>query len=449
MKKLLLSLFVITAFIGNAQQFIENFSYTSTGTPANDSLTNPTVVPSLRWRQHSGTASQILMTSPGLMYSGYIGSGIGNAATITHGSGSRQDINAAVGPYTFSTMFPTSDSSVYCSFLLNPQVSGGGASTGTGDYFFSFGATTGGTVTDLKARLFIKDTAGFASDCRIGLSKAGTGNTVVYSTEKYPLNATLLVVVKYKFVSGSGNDIASVFIFTSGIIPITEPLVPTITASDLTGTDIGTGGIASICLRQGSTGTGSVIVDGFRVGLRWNEAPLPVKLSSFNAIGLQNQVNLSWLTATEINSQDFIIERSIDGVNFTAINMVAAKGNSTKATNYTFVDKTLPNVSTLYYRIKSNSTSGSFEYSSIQKVTLRNVSLAISPNPASNELLINASSLVQNVELFDMMGKRVYSLQNNKTNSVRVDVSKLSKGNYLVKTLVDGESKAQQITVSH
>lgn len=447
MKKFLLSFLVFGAITSNAQ-FIENFAYMGTGTPANDSLTNPAVTAS-KWRSHSGSTGQILMTTPGLTYAGYSGSGVGNAATVTHGSGSRQDINTAVGPYNFTTAFPNTDSSIYCSFLLTPLVSGGGASSPTGDYFFSFGATAGTNVTDLKSRLFIKDTAGFAGDCRIGFSKAGTGATAVYSTDKYPLNSTLLVVVKYKFVTGSGNDVTSVYIFTSGV-PATEPVVPTITAGDNSGTDISaTTGIASICLRQGSIGTGSVIVDGFRMHFNWNNAPLPVKLSSFNAIGLQNQVNLNWLTASEVNSESFVIERSIDGVNFSSINSVAAAGISTKATNYTYTDRSLPNTSTLYYRIKTISTTGAFEYSSTQKVSLRNVSLSISPNPASNQLLVNASNMIQNVELFDIMGKRVYTLQNNKTNSVRVDVSKLPTGNYMVKTLVDGESKTQQIAITH
>lgn len=447
MKKFLLSLFVFGVYVANAQ-FSEDFSYTSTGTPANDSLTNPTVVTSARWRSHSGSAGQILMTSPGLTYAGYLGSSIGNAATVTHGSGSRQDINTAVGPYAFATSFPNSDSSVYCSFMLNPLASGGGANGFTGDYFFSFGATTGSSVSDLKARLFIKDTAGFTGDCRIGLSKAGTGANVVYSAEKYPLNTPLLVVVKYKYVAGAGNDIVTAYIFTSGV-PATEPSSPTLTAFDVTGTDIGTNGIVSVCLRQGSIGTGSVIIDGIRVGTTFSGALLPVKLSSFNAVGLQNQVNLNWVTASEINSHSFEIERSVDGVNFTSVAIVNAKGVSGRISNYQTVDRNLPTSSVLFYRIKSVSIGGGFEYSAVQRVSLRNVSLSISPNPANSLLYINASSLIQNAELFDMMGKRVFATQNNKTNSLGIDVSKLPNGNYALKTTIDGVSRVQKIVVSH
>lgn len=444
MKKFLLSFLVFGAITSNAQ-FIENFAYTSTGIAANDTLTDANLGGAI-WKKHSGGASgfpayAIVYNPTGLIYSGYTGSGIGASVNFVHApSTSREDANAAIGSFTAD--------SVYASFLMRISAAdstGSAGSWGVGDYSIHFGSTAGSNAGSFFCRLFVRESTVSANKFQLGISKAtATASSIVYGTTEYDFNTTYLVVLKYKFVTGTANDVCSAFIFTSGV-PATEPAA-TITSTDA-GSDATT--LASICVRQGSAANVTGQIDAIRVSNRWGNSPLPVKLSSFNAIGLQNQVNLNWLTASEVNSESFVIERSIDGVNFSSINSVAAAGISTKATNYTYTDRSLPNTSTLYYRIKTISTTGAFEYSSTQKVSLRNVSLSISPNPASNQLLVNASNMIQNVELFDIMGKRVYTLQNNKTNSVRVDVSKLPTGNYMVKTLVDGESKTQQIAITH
>ena len=51
-----------------------------------------------------------------------------------------------------------------------------------------------------------------------------------------------------------------------------------------------------------------------------------------------NKVDLKWETATEINVSHFIIEKSIDGKNFSDAGMVFAYGNTTSKSNYVFAD---------------------------------------------------------------------------------------------------------------
>jgi hypothetical protein len=447
MKKFLLSLFVGLSFLGNAQ-FIENFSYTSTGNPVNDTLTSATLGGSI-WKKHSGGSagnpSFALVYNPtGLTYAGYAGSGVGASLNFTHApSSSREDANAAIGSFTAD--------SVYASFLIRISAADStgigtpGSSWGVGDYSIHFGSSAGTSAGSFFCRLFVRESTASANKFQFGISKASaTSTAIVYGATEYDLNTTYLVVLKYKFVSGSSNDICSAFIFSSGI-PTSEPAA-TITSTDA-GSDATT--LASICVRQGSNVNVNGQIDGIRVSNRWDNSPLPVKLSSFNAIGLQNQVNLNWITASEINSQNFEVERSVDGVNFTSVATVAAKGQSARSTTYQTIDRNLPASNVLYYRIKSVSISGGFEYSPVQRVSLRNINLSISPNPANSLLYINSNNLIQHAELLDMMGKRVFASQNNKTNSLSIDVSKLPNGNYALKTTIDGTSKVQKIVVSH
>ena len=87
---------------------------------------------------------------------------------------------------------------VYAAFLLNVSA----ATTNTRD-FMSF---EGGTGTTQRARLFIK---AVSPGYQLGITYAGT--QPVY-TKTLEFGKTYLVVLKYEFVEGSGNDVASVYV---------------------------------------------------------------------------------------------------------------------------------------------------------------------------------------------------------------------------------------------
>lgn len=59
------------------------------------------------------------------------------------------------------------------------------------------------------------------------------------------------------------------------------------------------------------------------------------------------------------------------------------------------------------------------------------------PNPASNRLNISAKETIQNADIFNVLGKKVMSVNINKT-SESIDVSNLNSGIYLVKYNVNG-----------
>jgi hypothetical protein len=62
---------------------------------------------------------------------------------------------------------------------------------------------------------------------------------------------------------------------------------------------------------------------------------LPVKLVSFTAMLSSNKkVDLEWVTASEINTSHFVIERSTDGSTFSDAGTVFAFGNTTEQKNY-------------------------------------------------------------------------------------------------------------------
>jgi hypothetical protein len=433
MKKIVL-LFVMGFAINSAFSQVlltENFAYTSTGTAAKDTLTNPAIGGSV-WKRHSGTGTPIVWSPTGLTYAGYAGSGVGGSVSFTNGTGSREDANVALSDSIKS-------GSVYFSFLVNVTASGGT----TGDYNVHLSSTVGTAgVTIFAGRIFIKDGA-TAGTFKLGLSKSSAAAAAVFTTADYNYNTTYLVVVKYTFNSAANDDVVSAYILSSGV-PATEPATADLTATDMTVSDLPK--ILGVCIRQGTVGTAAAILDGFRVGTSWFSAPLPIKLNSFNATGLKNVVNLNWSAICSENSCNFIVERSIDGVNFLEI----SNTNATSEGNYYSADRNLPNASTLYYRLKIVNANGKVEYSTVQKVQTKDIKLSVSPNPTSNEILVNATSNIAAVNVFDLTGKSIYSVQNNNTNSIRISVANLPEGTYVVKsTTIDGETVSNKIVVKH
>ncbi|NQX99154.1 MAG: hypothetical protein HRT73_14945, partial [Flavobacteriales bacterium] len=81
--------------------------------------------------------------------------------------------------------------------------------------------------------------------------------------------------------------------------------------------------------------------------------PLPIKLLSFEAqCGTEERtIELTWMSATEINNDFYTIERSIDALNFEVIATVNGAGNSNNLNSYYFKDKHFL-TGQVYYRLK-------------------------------------------------------------------------------------------------
>ncbi|MFQ5584015.1 MAG: FlgD immunoglobulin-like domain containing protein [Calditrichia bacterium] len=89
---------------------------------------------------------------------------------------------------------------------------------------------------------------------------------------------------------------------------------------------------------------------------------LPVSLMSFNAIGGDNEVLLKWVTASEVENDAFLLEKSTDQQNFTRIAEIDGQGNSNSQTNYSFTDNNVINGRTYYYRLSDRDFNGNITY---------------------------------------------------------------------------------------
>lgn len=196
------------------------------------------------WLWINSYVNPIRIATPGLTYSGYVNSGIGNMARVSNNG---QDL--------YKQFDSVLTGSVYVSYMLRVD-----SVQATGDYFFALLPST--TTSNYTLRTFIKSAAG---GYQIGISKS-TEAANYYGTT-LNLGTTYLVVAKYTFNTGTTqDDQLSLFVF-SGAIPGSEPS-PSI--GPITGTQTDSPNISRIALRQGSAANApSLDIDGFRVFTSW------------------------------------------------------------------------------------------------------------------------------------------------------------------------------------
>ncbi len=111
-------------------------------------------------------------------------------------------------------------------------------------------------------------------------------------------------------------------------------------------------------------------------------APLPVELIIFTAEKGVEDIQLSWSTASEINSDYFIVERSADGVQYTGLTQIKGHGTSLTRHDYFWSDQR-PGPGQWYYRLKQVDLDGQYCYSPIVTVNLEGESTGsrVYPNP--------------------------------------------------------------------
>ena len=122
-----------------------------------------------------------------------------------------------------------------------------------------------------------------------------------------------------------------------------------------------------------------------------DQSLLPVKLSGFSGRQVNDQVQLQWETASESNTASFIAEKSSNGTRFTAMETIAAAGNSGTAMHYSCTDKA-PIAGRNYYRLRMVDKDGQFAYSAVRVINCTagtTGSLQLYPNPAKTYIVIN------------------------------------------------------------
>ena len=168
---------------------------------------------------------------------------------------------------------------------------------------------------------------------------------------------------------------------------------------------------------------------------------LPVELVLFKVekCDTKSCVNLNWQTASETNSNYFLIEKSKDGINFKTIGTREAAGNSTQLLSYFFTDEN-PDQNCNYYRLNQFDFNGIHEYSPVKSVCFSKTILTVNifPNPFTTSINIFSNNEFQNnnyeLRIYNFSGKDVINITITKQLTT-LETSHLPSGMYFYKVI--------------
>jgi len=156
--------------------------------------------------------------------------------------------------------------------------------------------------------------------------------------------------------------------------------------------------------------------------------PIPVELISFTVSTNNNNVELNWSTASEVNNRGFNIERKKVNEVFKSIAFIDGNGTTAETQVYSYEDKNLSD-GIYYYRLKQIDLNGEFEYSDDIMVSVSNpISFDLAQNypnpfnPSTKISFIIAETEFTSLKVYDVLGNEVAILINEEKPAGQYDV---------------------------
>jgi type IX secretion system substrate protein len=174
---------------------------------------------------------------------------------------------------------------------------------------------------------------------------------------------------------------------------------------------------------------------------------LPIQLLSFVGYCDNGKLMFDWSTATETNNKFFTIERSVDGVSWTALQTIEGAGNSAFTLKYSYTDPE-PYDGLAYYRLRQTDYDGqsvSFDVIEVENCTTNNTGLSVFPNPTTGKCNIQYNGNIANfnsMEIYNMLGEKVYGTN---TFISAIDLSNLQNGIYFIRFNLNSKTITQKL----
>jgi hypothetical protein len=245
-----------------------------------------------------------------------------------------------------------------------------------------------------------------------------------------PVGSSLRITFQAAIAASAANNIAY---GASAMVAYTDPTPVIVSAATRVqpGGNYNAGGIApgNNYLAASSTAEDVTIV-----------RPLPVELKEFKATAVRQDAQLMWTTASELNNDRFVVERSLDGLTFSAIGTVQGKGTSTQQSKYSFTDAGAARFGALiYYRLKQLDFDGTVTFSPVRTVKFVDVikvDVSVYPNPSHDGATLDLTGLPAGdyqVQLLDLTGRSLQQFTLAGQREHALPVQALPHGSYIVR----------------
>lgn len=175
---------------------------------------------------------------------------------------------------------------------------------------------------------------------------------------------------------------------------------------------------------------------------------LPVELTAFQVSLENNAVVCDWWTETELNSDFFTVERSLDGIHFEAIAYLKGAGTSLDPLHYKIYDYDPYLDVVSYYRLTQTDLNGITRLHDIRSIKpARTNELTIYPNPSNGSIKITGDHFTLLAsKLFDVSGREI-AMDHPSAESNEITVSSLPIGVYTLVYFDNEETISERIIV--
>lgn len=185
---------------------------------------------------------------------------------------------------------------------------------------------------------------------------------------------------------------------------------------------------------------------------------LPVNFTGATVVRTSNGAGISWTTANEINLQQFEVERSQNGKDFSLVQQLQASRNQSGTATYTVQDRTANN-GIYFYRIRAISVGGRIQYSAILKLAPAGgiSQLTVYPNPVKDNIMnLQFVNMPKGDYTLRLVNNAGVLLQNSKINhtgsnaaqSIAINNS-IANGYYHLQILLpNGEKQTQTVLIA-
>jgi trimeric autotransporter adhesin len=268
----------------------------------------------------------------------------------------------------------------------------------------------------------------------LSLIEGGTVNGITDTDNRTSSYANLTV----ESLNQGSETNANRFYYT---IPLSS--IPTGLRSSVTGISARLTATATVAGATTSEFSGNIAIN--------RNSPLPVTLTSFTAQAAGQDARLTWATAQELNNSHFVVERSLDGETFEAVQQVQGQGTKATATTYAFTDvraAARANDKVLYYRLRQVDTDGTSALTGVQTVrfaVFAAKAAVVYPNPtaANTDATLDLSAVAADtyqVTISDVAGRVVRTFSQQGGTNQPLQVAQLPGGSYLIQ--VKGTSQS-------
>jgi hypothetical protein len=186
---------------------------------------------------------------------------------------------------------------------------------------------------------------------------------------------------------------------------------------------------------EGATLSGTMIAGITAIGVGSISTALPVIFSNFTVRKQDCEAVLNWTTDMEENNDYFIVERSVDGRNFTMIGKVEAAGNSSVQQHYSYTDRQPANGMN-HYRIVQVDVDGRRSSTTIKNglFNCANGQVKVYPTVTNGtvQVLLPAGYEQAKISVLGINGQPVPASITNNSLIRTVRLSSLAAGTYII-----------------